>query len=103
MKNNNVYRLGSLTFGTVVMKTEECILFLKCAKAEGHDPETALEDMKMIDDTLHMKQLYRVAHGSIKLTSSGHLRKGTTLYDSIMSVVIVGVEVMISNKINTEL
>lgn len=80
-------RIGSETFGTSVMKTEEAFLFVKAATEAGSDLETAYDDMKMIDDILHLKRLHLVVHGVIKTTKSGHLRKGTSLYDAINDII----------------
>jgi hypothetical protein len=80
-------RLGSGTFGTSVMKTEEAFLFVKAATEGGADLETAYDDMKMVDDILHLKRIHFVIHGHIKTTKAGHLRKGTSLYDAINDVI----------------
>lgn len=87
--NKSVYtpRIGSETFETSVMKTDEVILFIKGATNLGVDLETAYNDMKMIDDILHLKRLHLVVHGSIKTTRAGHLRKGTSLYDAISDLI----------------
>lgn len=80
-------RIVSETFGTSVMKTDEAFLFVKVARDNGADLETAYEDMKMIDDILHLKRLHLVVHGHIKTTKAGNLRKGTSLYDAISDVI----------------
>lgn len=80
-------RVASETFETSVMKTDEAFLFVKAATENGADLETAYEDMKMIDDILHIKRLHIVVHGSIKTTRAGFLRKGTSLYDAINDVI----------------
>lgn len=80
-------RIGSETFATSVMKTDEAFLFVKAATESGADLETAYDDMKMIDDILHLKRLHLVVHGQIKTTKAGHLRKGTSLYDAISDVI----------------
>jgi hypothetical protein len=80
-------RIGSEIFETSVMKTEECYLFVKAATSAGADLETAYEDMKMIDDLLHIKKIHFVVNGQIKTTKSGHLRKGTSLYDAYNDVI----------------
>jgi hypothetical protein len=92
MKNtgiNSVFtpRVASEVFETSIMKTEECFLFIKAATESGVDLETAYEDMRMIDDILHLKRLHLAVHGHIKKTSAGHLRKGTSLYDGIDSII----------------
>ncbi len=80
-------RIGSETFGTSVMKTEEAFLFVKAATEAGADLETAYYDMKMIDNILHLKRLHLVVHGFIKTTKAGYLRKGTSLYDAINDII----------------
>lgn len=80
-------RVASETFGTAVMKTEESLLFIKAAIKNGADLETAYDDMKMIDDILHMTRLHIVVHGEIKRTKAGNMRKGTTLYDAISDMI----------------
>lgn len=87
MKTIYTPRTGSETFGTSVMKTDEAFLFVKVATGAGSDLETAYEDMKMIDDILHLKRLHLAVHGQIKRTQAGHLRKGTSLYDAISDVI----------------
>jgi hypothetical protein len=67
-------RIGSETFGTSVMKTDEAFLFVKAATENGVDLETAYEDMKMINDILHLKRLHMVVHGFIK-TMRTHCRR----------------------------
>lgn len=61
-------RIGSETFGTSVMKTDEAFLFVQAATENGVDLETAYDDMKMIDDILHLTRLHMVVHGFIKTT-----------------------------------
>lgn len=80
-------RIASEVFDTSVMKTEEVILFVKAATENGSDLETAYDDMRMIDDILHLKRLHLAVHGQIKKTKAGHLRKGTSLYDAISDVI----------------
>jgi hypothetical protein len=85
--SNYTPRVGSVTFGTAVMKTDEAFLFVKAATEAGSDLETAYDDMKMIDDILHLQRLHLVVHGVIKRTKAGHLRKGTSLYEAISDVI----------------
>jgi hypothetical protein len=92
MSNAYATRIGSATFGTSVMKTEEAFLYVKSAIEGGADLETAHDDMRMIDDILHLKQIHSVVHGSIKRTKAGHLRKGTSLYDAINDLIGARVE-----------
>lgn len=87
--NKSIYnpRIGSETFGTSVMKTDEVFLFVKAATENGADIEMAYDDMKMIDDILHLQRLHLVVHGEIKKTKTGHMRKGPSLYDAISDVI----------------
>ena len=80
-------RIASETFGTSVIKTEEVVLFVKAATESGVDLETAYDDMKMIDDILHLKRLHLAVHGFINKTKAGYFRKGTSLYDAISDVI----------------
>jgi hypothetical protein len=80
-------RLASEIFETSIMKNEEVILFVKASTDNGSDLETAYEDMRMIDDLLHIKRLHLVVHGQIKRTTAGHIRKGTSLYDAINDII----------------
>lgn len=88
--NDTIYtpRIGSETFGTAVMKTDEAFLFVKAATEAGSDLETAYDDMKMIDDMLHFKRLHLAVHGQIKTTKAGYFRKGTSLYDGMNDILI---------------
>jgi hypothetical protein len=79
--------VGSETFQTSVMKTDEAFLFVKAATESGVDLETAYDDMHMIDDILHIKRLHMAVHGQIKRTRAGNLRKGSGLYDAISDVI----------------
>jgi hypothetical protein len=83
----NSVNLGSEIFQTSVMKTEEVLLFVKAAVENGSSIEEANEDMRMVDDILNIKRIHMVVHGEIKRTRSGHLRKGTSLYDSIEAII----------------
>lgn len=80
-------RIASETFGTSVIKTDEAFLLVKSAVELGADLETAYDDMKMIDDLLHIKRLHLVVFGVIKTTKSGNLRKGTSLYEAYSDVI----------------
>lgn len=94
---------GSLKHNTEIMTEIEADLFIKSA-AEAAINELpidkelteenvkeiiseAKEDMKMIDSILHMKRLHLVVHGHIKYTSRGNLRKGTSVYNSMESII----------------
>lgn len=82
-----INQVASVTFGTAIVKTEEALLLVKAAMENGADLETAYDDMKMIDHILQIKRLHFVVHGQIKLTRAGHLRKGTSLYNAIDSII----------------
>jgi hypothetical protein len=90
--NNNLKtwtpRVSSETFQTAIMKTEEAFLFVKAAIENGSDLETANDDMHMIDDLLHMKQLHFALLGETSKTKSGFYRKGNTIsnaFDGILN------------------
>jgi len=69
------------------MKTDEVYIFIKAATERGIDLETAYDDMRMIDDILHLKKIHFAIHGEIKRTKAGYLRKGTSLYDAISDMI----------------
>ena len=79
--------LASETFETAVVKTDEAVMLVQAAVENGADLETAYDDMKMIDDLLHMKRLHLAIHGQIKKTQAGHFRKGSTLYNALDSII----------------
>ena len=81
-KSTYTPRIGSETFGTSVMKTDEAFLFCKAGIDNGADQQTALDDMHMIDNMLHLKRLHIAVHGAVSKTKSGFFRKGTHLYDA---------------------
>lgn len=80
-------RIGSELFETAVMKTDEAFLFVKSAVEGGSDKQTALDDMHMIDDLLHMQRLHLAVHGQIKRTKAGNFRKGTSIYDAFNDII----------------
>lgn len=65
-------RIGSEIFETSVMKTDEVYIFIKAATERGIDLETAYDDMRMIDDILHLKKIHFAIHGEIKRTKAGY-------------------------------
>lgn len=94
---------GSLKHNTEIMTELEADLFIKAAAESAINElpidkelteekvieivNEAKEDMKMIDSILHMKRLHLVVHGHIKYTTRGHLRKGTSVYNSMESII----------------
>jgi hypothetical protein len=87
MKSKFTPRIASETFGTSIMKTDEAFLFIKAATENGSDLETAYEDMKMVDNLLHVKQLYTVVHVSASRTRAGYTRRGHGLLDALSNVI----------------
>jgi hypothetical protein len=76
-------RVGSQTFDTAIMKTDEVFIFIKACTDSGATLNEAYEDMKMIDNMLHMKRLHLAMYGHINKTRSGNLRKGSGIYNAI--------------------
>lgn len=74
-------------YGTEIMKDDECLLFVETAIENGSSAKEAIEDMRMIDNMLSVERNHLLAFGSVKKTSRGHYRRGTTLSNSIMGVV----------------
>jgi hypothetical protein len=79
---------GSKKYGTEVMKENEVVLFVEAALPNCDDDiSEAVQDMRMIDTLFHMKRLYLRVHGHIKTTQAGFIRKGSTLYDAMNSII----------------
>ncbi len=92
---------GSLKHATEIMTEEEADLFIRAAAEnqvnELQDDlteqkaqsiiEEARKDMKMIDSILHMKRLHLAVNPYIKRTATGGLRKGSTLYNALESII----------------
>lgn len=74
-------------FGTEIMKSNECLLFIKTAIDNGSSKEEALDDMIMIDNLLSVERNHLLSFGSVKKTTRGHYRKGTTLSNALMNVI----------------
>lgn len=74
-------------YGTHIMNDEECLLFMQTAIENDTPIDVALEDMRMLDNILAVKQQHLLVHGTINKTSTGRVRRGTSLYDAIESVV----------------
>lgn len=74
--------LGSQTFGTTEMKTDEVVLFATVAKNNGHDNETILSDIELIDDLLGIQKMNAIIIGQ-QFTKTGRLRKNATLQEMI--------------------
>lgn len=86
-KEGYKFKVGSELFETSVMKTDEVVLFIKTAVENGSSLEDAYDDMNLIDDLLHMQRLHIAVHGFVRRTKAGHLRKGTSLYDSFERII----------------
>lgn len=74
-------------YGTEIMTDEECLLFVDSTLDNGMEVKDAIEDMKMIDNLLMAKRTHLLSFGSINKTRAGYARKGTGLYDTLMSIV----------------
>ncbi len=74
-------------YGLSSIKDDEALLLVETAMQNGSDPQEAIEDMKMIDNLLTIKRNHLLAFGSIKTTSRGFARKGTSLFNGFDSVV----------------
>ena len=68
-------RIASELFETAIVKTEEAFVFIQAATENGADLETAYNDMKKIDDILHMKRLHFATTGQSNKTRSGNVKK----------------------------
>lgn len=79
--------LGCEKYGTEVMKMDEVLLFLETAVENGSDVDEAIQDMRMIDALMKMKQLHLVVHGNINTTRAGNSRKGSSLSNSLISII----------------
>jgi hypothetical protein len=83
MKSAFTTRIGSELFETSVIKTEEAFLYIKSATMAGTDLETAYDDMRTIDDLLHLKNLHNAVRAHIRYTRSGNLKKDSSWYDAM--------------------
>ena len=69
------------------MNDMECLLFVETAIENGSDVNEAIQDMRMIDNMLHMERLHIVSFGFVRKTSAGHYRRGTTLANALESII----------------
>lgn len=80
-------RVASVKYGTAVMKEDEVLLYVETCLENGSDVQDAIADMRMVDNLLYMQKLHLAVHGQVKKTTAGYMRKGTSLYNSMMSVI----------------
>ncbi len=80
--------IGSEKYGTEIMNDEEVVTFIEAAFPHNNGVMAeAFQDMKMIDNMLHMKRLHFIVKGSIQKTNAGRIRKGSDLYTAYQSVI----------------
>lgn len=79
-------------YGTQVMTDDECLLFVQTAIDNGVEIDTAIQDMKTIDNLLAIERLFLLARGSISRTSRGYVRKNSNLMNAIESVITARAE-----------
>ncbi len=81
------HTLGSLTFETSEIRTEEALIYIKASMENGSDLKTANDDMHMIDNMFAMKRSHLVSYGYMKTTWRGNARKNQTLSDAFMTII----------------
>ena len=72
--------IGSATFGTSVIKTDEFVLLGKVMQKEGLTPAQTVAHIECIDDLLLMQRSMSIIN-SQRRTAKGTLRKGAGFYD----------------------
>lgn len=82
-------RIASELFGTAIIKADEALLMVQSnMEVNGGDMEQAYDDMKLIDDLLHVKQLHISLYGfGSARTANGNIRKNSTLHHSLMAAI----------------
>lgn len=80
-------RTASEKYGTSVMKDNEVEMFLEVCLTNGSTPEQAIEDCEIVDTLLHAMKLQTVCGALTRRTAAGHLRKDSTLYKTIDSII----------------
>lgn len=71
---------GSATFGTSIIKTDEYVLLAQTMVENGQTVESAAKDIEMLDDLLAMQQ-YTIINAQMRRTSTGKLRKNSSILD----------------------
>lgn len=74
--------LGSETFGTSEMKTDEVILMARVMKNNGDNSNSILEQIHFIDDCLSMLKMRSIIN-TRRVTPTGRFRKDGQLRDFI--------------------
>lgn len=74
--------IGSIVFGTSVIKTDEYILGIKSIISLGISKEQAVKDLAAIDDMMAMQRIESVFN-SQRFTSKGRIRKNSSFTEII--------------------
>ena len=72
--------LGSETFGTTNVRTDEFVLFAQVIVANGGTVEQADLEIKAIDDMLSLQKIENIINNQ-KFTKTGKLRKNQSMLD----------------------
>jgi hypothetical protein len=70
-------RAGSLTFGTTTMRTEDVVLYAKCAISEGIAKEDVMAYVQATDDMLSIGRMSPIIVSQSR-TQTGRVRKNST-------------------------
>lgn len=98
MKNQRTPAFGSEKFGTQVMKTEECEIYIQSSLANYDEIDEfaireALSDMRMIDLMFSAQRNHLLIGKTNQTTGSGYLRRNSSLshtYDAIINGRLTG-------------
>jgi hypothetical protein len=74
--------LGSATFGTTQVKTDEYVMLAKTIVENGSSLEQADIEIRAIDDMLSMQQINPIIQAN-RFTPTGRIRKNNNLSDMI--------------------
>jgi hypothetical protein len=77
MSERKTPRAGSLTFGTTTMRTEDVVLYAKCAMSEGIAKEDVMAYVQATDDMLSIGRMSPIIISQSR-TQTGRLRKNST-------------------------
>jgi hypothetical protein len=77
MSERKTPRAGSLTFGTTTMRTEDVVLYAKCAISEGMAKEEVMAYVQATDDMLSIGRMSPIIISQSR-TQTGRLRKNST-------------------------
>lgn len=73
-------------YETSVMKDSEVLLFLETALENGSSIDSAIQDMRMIDNMLYAERLHIGMGKLAQKTKNGFYRKGSHLHNTMMSI-----------------